>query len=223
MSRPWLLEVNLSPSLAFDSPLDLKIKGNLIKDTLNLVGLKKPFTSGQTAAAAGPQPLTPSATQTHQANGGYHSSVGGPNNFYKGKVSGKVVKRGEQELRQRNIQDILSNHIDSMSDDLLKGEQKEFIKTFIWMPPKMKEIVVETMLEHKRRGNFCRIYPTKNSDYYDCFLSVNAQCQQQLYYALYSKVFPSFKDLAKSSNFLNYEHILTQLLAKERQVGGRSA
>jgi len=40
---PWLLEVNLSPSLAFESPLDLKIKGNLIKDTLNLVGLKKPF------------------------------------------------------------------------------------------------------------------------------------------------------------------------------------
>lgn len=46
MFSPWLLEVNLSPSLAFDSPLDLKIKGNLIKDTLNLVGLKKPFTPG---------------------------------------------------------------------------------------------------------------------------------------------------------------------------------
>ena len=43
LCSPWLLEVNLSPSLAFDSPLDLKIKGNLIKDTLNLVGLKKPF------------------------------------------------------------------------------------------------------------------------------------------------------------------------------------
>jgi len=43
MYSPWLLEVNLSPSLAFDSPLDLKIKGNLIKDTLNLVGLRKPF------------------------------------------------------------------------------------------------------------------------------------------------------------------------------------
>ncbi len=25
--RPWLLEVNLSPSLNTDSPLDLKIKG----------------------------------------------------------------------------------------------------------------------------------------------------------------------------------------------------
>lgn len=39
---PWLLEVNLSPSLAFDSPLDLKIKGNLLKDTFNLVGVRKP-------------------------------------------------------------------------------------------------------------------------------------------------------------------------------------
>lgn len=39
--NPWLLEINLSPSLAFDSPLDLKIKANLIKDTFNLVGLVK--------------------------------------------------------------------------------------------------------------------------------------------------------------------------------------
>jgi len=39
---PWLLEVNLSPSLAFDSPLDLKIKGNLVKDTFNLIGVRKP-------------------------------------------------------------------------------------------------------------------------------------------------------------------------------------
>eukprot|EP00698_Gefionella_okellyi_P010773 TRINITY_DN2819_c0_g1_i4.p1 TRINITY_DN2819_c0_g1~~TRINITY_DN2819_c0_g1_i4.p1 ORF type:complete len:850 (+),score=203.47 TRINITY_DN2819_c0_g1_i4:351-2900(+) len=37
--RPWLLEVNLSPSLACDSPLDLKIKGHLIADLFNLVGM----------------------------------------------------------------------------------------------------------------------------------------------------------------------------------------
>lgn len=35
----WLLEVNLSPSLVCDSPLDLKIKANLISDLLNLTGL----------------------------------------------------------------------------------------------------------------------------------------------------------------------------------------
>lgn len=38
--KPWLLEVNLSPSLATDSPLDLFIKGNLVADTLNLLGVR---------------------------------------------------------------------------------------------------------------------------------------------------------------------------------------
>jgi hypothetical protein len=37
--NPWLLEVNLSPSLACDSPLDQKIKGNLIADLFTLAGI----------------------------------------------------------------------------------------------------------------------------------------------------------------------------------------
>jgi len=40
--KPWLLEVNLSPSLACESPLDTTIKANLISDTLNIVGVQ-PF------------------------------------------------------------------------------------------------------------------------------------------------------------------------------------
>ena len=39
--KPWLLEVNLSPSLATDSPLDFNIKGNLINDVFNLAGIKR--------------------------------------------------------------------------------------------------------------------------------------------------------------------------------------
>ena len=35
------MEVNLSPSLATDTPLDAKIKSNLIVDTFNLIGVKK--------------------------------------------------------------------------------------------------------------------------------------------------------------------------------------
>lgn len=38
---PWLLEVNMSPSLSSDSPLDMKIKSSLISDMFNLVGVKK--------------------------------------------------------------------------------------------------------------------------------------------------------------------------------------
>ena len=37
--KPWLLEVNLSPSLNCEAPIDMKIKSALICDLLNLIGL----------------------------------------------------------------------------------------------------------------------------------------------------------------------------------------
>ncbi|OMJ83252.1 hypothetical protein SteCoe_15839 [Stentor coeruleus] len=37
--KPWLLEVNLSPSMATESPLDFYIKSNLLTDTFNLIGI----------------------------------------------------------------------------------------------------------------------------------------------------------------------------------------
>ena len=40
--RPWLLEINLSPSLNTDSPLDLKIKGSMIADLFTMVGVVPP-------------------------------------------------------------------------------------------------------------------------------------------------------------------------------------
>jgi D-alanine-D-alanine ligase-like ATP-grasp enzyme len=38
--KPWLLEVNLSPSLNTDSKLDFSTKGLLLADLFNLVGIK---------------------------------------------------------------------------------------------------------------------------------------------------------------------------------------
>lgn len=38
--KPWLIEVNLTPSLACESPLDFKIKSSLIADTFTLIGLQ---------------------------------------------------------------------------------------------------------------------------------------------------------------------------------------
>ena len=37
--KPWLVEVNMSPSMNTDSSLDLRIKGNLIADLFTLVGI----------------------------------------------------------------------------------------------------------------------------------------------------------------------------------------
>lgn len=39
--KPWLLEVNLSPALSCDSPLDQKVKSNMIADLLSLAGIIK--------------------------------------------------------------------------------------------------------------------------------------------------------------------------------------
>ena len=37
--KPWLIEVNHAPSLATDSPFDLKIKSRLVLDTMRLLNL----------------------------------------------------------------------------------------------------------------------------------------------------------------------------------------
>ena len=41
-AKPWLLEVNLDPALRTESPLDLKIKSQMIIDLLNVVGMPVP-------------------------------------------------------------------------------------------------------------------------------------------------------------------------------------
>ncbi|XP_025190868.1 tubulin polyglutamylase TTLL4-like [Melanaphis sacchari] len=40
--KPWILEVNISPSLHSSSPLDLAVKGPLIKDLMNMAGYRIP-------------------------------------------------------------------------------------------------------------------------------------------------------------------------------------
>ena len=37
--RPWLIEVNQSPSFATDSPLDYEVKKGVLKDTFNLLNV----------------------------------------------------------------------------------------------------------------------------------------------------------------------------------------
>jgi tubulin polyglutamylase TTLL6/13 len=37
--RPWLIEVNQSPSFATDSPLDYEVKKAVLKDTFSLLNL----------------------------------------------------------------------------------------------------------------------------------------------------------------------------------------
>jgi len=62
---------------------------------------------------------------------GYHSSVGGPNQFFKGKMAGKVVRKGDADQRARLATNILIEQIDNLSEELFNVEQKEYVKNFI--------------------------------------------------------------------------------------------
>lgn len=50
--KPWVLEVNISPSLHSNSPLDVKIKGQMIRDLLNLAGFLLPNKEGTSCSNA---------------------------------------------------------------------------------------------------------------------------------------------------------------------------
>ena len=39
--KPWLLEVNITPSFACDTPLDASIKSTVVCDMFNLIGIKR--------------------------------------------------------------------------------------------------------------------------------------------------------------------------------------
>lgn len=39
--KPWLLEINYTPSFPTDTPLDYKIKMGVIRDTLGLINVSK--------------------------------------------------------------------------------------------------------------------------------------------------------------------------------------
>ena len=56
-------------------------------------------------------------------------------------------------------------------------------------PPKQRELIVETLLESQRHENFLRIYPTKNSDFYDFFLQGNKTAAQSVYSFIFSDSF----------------------------------
>jgi hypothetical protein len=53
-----------------------------------------------------------------------------------------------------------------------------------------------------------RIYPSKHSDCYDCYLSTNRHTQQTLYQFLYSEVFPSFKDFHKTGPLFDLDTLV---------------
>lgn len=64
--KPWILEVNISPSLHSNSALDIAIKGQMIRDLLNLAGFHIPQKEAVYAASSSPSSSTSSLCGGHR-------------------------------------------------------------------------------------------------------------------------------------------------------------
>ncbi|XP_077766183.1 tubulin polyglutamylase TTLL5 isoform X10 [Canis aureus] len=145
--KPWLLEVNLSPSLACDAPLDLKIKASMISDMFTVVG----FVCQDPVQRASTRPIYPT----------FESSRRNPFQKPQRPVSAQF-QSSDAKLRSRPL---------SASDAEMKnlvGSAQEKVPGKLGgsvLGLSMEEIKVLRRVkeENDRRGGFIRIFPTSET------------------------------------------------------------
>ncbi|VVC41200.1 Hypothetical protein CINCED_3A015863 [Cinara cedri] len=109
--KPWILEVNISPSLHSSSPLDLAVKGPLVKDLMNMVGYHIP------------NKMSPSTQNTLMKTLGVHSPLCYDKRLYTFNLSAK--ERDKQEY-YTNVES-REEYINSILDDLLPDDVRHLI------------------------------------------------------------------------------------------------
>ncbi|XP_064006135.1 tubulin polyglutamylase TTLL5 isoform X4 [Pogoniulus pusillus] len=152
--KPWLLEVNLSPSLACDAPLDLKIKASMLSDMFTLVGFVCQDPGQRSGRAI------------------YHSSESVRRNPYQ-KVQRPVSAQSQAanlRLRARPLSacDAETKNPVPSSREKVTGRQGSSVLGLSIEEIKVLRRVRE---ENERRGGFVRIFPTPLTwDLYGSFL-----------------------------------------------------
>jgi len=138
--KPWLLEVNISPSLRSDSELDTEIKSRLIKDMLNIAGYRIPLFSFKGHSKA--YEASPKGGDEIDLDNVCFQSV--YFDFEKRLTSEEKEKHEYfEKLGHGSNPHILSN---LLSDDIL--------------------ILTETEDELSRCGDFVRVFPSQHSSPY---------------------------------------------------------
>ncbi|KAM6946074.1 tubulin monoglutamylase TTLL4 [Aplochiton taeniatus] len=136
--KPWVLEVNISPSLHSNTSLDVAIKGQMIRDVLNLAGFLLPqreevMTASSSSASSSTSSLC---------------SVGGTRERHKSDTtSDEKVKRAFY-LSQRF------------------ADKELFSSVLEVLTPEDVRVLVETEDELRRKGQFERVFPSPSSSRY---------------------------------------------------------
>ncbi|CAH2292857.1 tubulin polyglutamylase TTLL5 [Pelobates cultripes] len=88
--KPWLLEVNLMPSLVSDGPLELKIKANLLADALTLIGVQCQNTQ---------QNMDKGPIKAAKVKAGYQQTAAGQTEIFQERM--KIIREVKEEEERR--------------------------------------------------------------------------------------------------------------------------
>ena len=145
--KPWLLEVNISPSLQSGTDLDYSVKAPLARDVLNMAGLCVPHRSHVSAAA------TAAATGV--------GGLGGVKAGVSGEEEGQTWE--QLDLRQKPLR----QHMSGLEERKWSQGTEEFAVTGrvpSWLLDDLLgadiRVLIESEAEMERAGGFCRIFPS---------------------------------------------------------------
>lgn len=148
--KPWLLEVNLSPSMKADSPLDWKVKSSLLSDAFNLVGIPNP--DRQTVASSRLRSRVlqcrKSYTDPRQASG--------PISIFRNSFSAGEAPR---MLHSSNL------HAESERKMPLppRGAFSERPVALDKLSEEQLKMLAQSMREVRKCSNFIRLHPTRTT------------------------------------------------------------
>ena len=185
--KPWLIEINLSPSLACDSQLDLKIKSQLLADTFNLIGVRQFNRKAESANKAKNRMKSYQnrgksiSSQANRYNGIFNplkdihnlnNQLGGAFNLFMTKSIGANRSGSCEGLEINFTQQANPNTIQMINNLDSEPEYKDdldMLKKLAMI--KHKEVLRETLLELLRKGSYVCIYPARGSEVYDQYFA----------------------------------------------------
>nr|XP_031308049.1 tubulin polyglutamylase TTLL4 isoform X1 [Camelus dromedarius] len=135
--KPWVLEVNISPSLHSNSPLDISIKGQMIRDLLNLAGFVLPNA----------EDVTFSSSSSSSSTTSLPSSLRDRCQMAPEYFTAQKMKKAYYLTQKIPDQDFYASVLDVLTPDDVR-------------------VLVEMEDEFSRRGQFERIFPSRISSRY---------------------------------------------------------
>ncbi|XP_028293835.1 tubulin polyglutamylase TTLL5 isoform X2 [Gouania willdenowi] len=198
--KPWLLEVNLSPSLACDAPLDLKIKASMIADMFSLVGFvcqdplsRKPHSDRLTLESNSKKSQKPFSAPPVTA----HS------------------------LRRQRPTSANSSETEAFRDK--QGAKHSQAESTLTCTAEEIKVLRRINEEYERRGGFIRIFPTADSwerygGYLESKTSMNLTLASRLFHGRnVSGNVQLQEDAVRGCHVVQYERKLLSLEVRKRR------